>query len=84
MDPDLNIVKRIGYAPSGKPLRLDSIRSYQRLKDPLSGEYVYHYKEVIEQEAEEGTKMMVRYDDVVLAPLDPSIFTKSWLEARSR
>lgn len=84
IDPDLNIVKRIGYAPSGKPLRTDLIRGYQRIKDPLTNEYVYHYKEVLEEEAEEGSRVMVRYDEVVLAPLDPNIFTKSWLESRSR
>lgn len=84
VDPDLNIVKRIGYAPSGKPLRTDIIRGYQRIKDPLTNEYVYHYKEVLEEEAEEGSRVLVRYDEVVLAPLDPSIFTKSWLESRSR
>lgn len=84
VDPDLNIVKRIGYAPSGRVLRTDFIRSYQRLKDPVSGENVYHYKEVLEIEEEEGTQMLVRYDEVVLAPVDPNIFTKSWLEARSR
>ena len=45
---------------------------------------MYHYKEVLEEEAEEGSRVMVRYDEVVLAPLDPNIFTKSWLESRSR
>lgn len=84
IDPDLNIVKRIGYAPSGRPLRTDYIRSYQRLKDPATGEFVYHYKEVLEEEAEEGSRMLVRYDEVTLAPLDPNIFTKSWLETRAR
>ena len=57
VDPDLNIVKRIGYAPSGKPLRTDIIRGYQRIKDLLTNEYVYHYKEVLEEEAEEGSRV---------------------------
>ncbi|HEX5744907.1 MAG TPA: outer membrane lipoprotein-sorting protein [Archangium sp.] len=84
VDPDNNLVKRIGYAPSGKTLRTDTIRAYQRIKDPESGQQVYHYKEVIEEEAESGMKMVVRYEDVQLAPLDANIFTKSWLEARAR
>lgn len=84
VDPDGNIVKRIGYSPSGKVLRTDLIRSYQRVKDPASGELVYHYKEVLEFEEEEGTKMVVHYDEVELAPLSPNIFTKAWLEKRNR
>ncbi|WP_257454349.1 outer membrane lipoprotein-sorting protein [Archangium lipolyticum] len=84
VDPDNNIVKRIGYSPSGRVLRTDIIRSYQRLKDPSSGELVYHYKEVLEFEEEEGTKIVVHYDDVELAPLSPNIFTKAWLEGRNR
>ncbi|WP_375771705.1 outer membrane lipoprotein-sorting protein [Archangium gephyra] len=84
VDPDYNVVKRIGYAPSGKTLRTDLIRGYQRIKDPISGQSVLHYKEVLEVEEEEGTQLVVRYEDVQLAPLDPNIFTKSWLEGRSR
>lgn len=84
VDPDHNIVKRIGYAPSGRVLRTDIVRSYQRLKDPVSGETVYHYKEVLEFEEEEGTKMVVQYANVELAPLSPNIFTKAWLEGRNR
>ena len=79
VDPDHNIVKRIGYSPSGRVLRTDIIRSYQRLKDPASGEYVYHFKEVLEFEEEEGTKIIVDYGGVELAPLSPNIFTKAWL-----
>jgi outer membrane lipoprotein-sorting protein len=84
VDPDKHIVKRVGMAPSGKVLRTDLIRGYQRIKDPVSGESVFHYKEVIETEEESGMKMVVRYEDVQLAPLDANIFTKSWLESRTR
>ncbi|MFY0524865.1 outer membrane lipoprotein-sorting protein [Archangium gephyra] len=84
VDSDLNIVKRVGYAPSGRTLRSDYIRSYQRLKDPVSGEIVYHYKEVLEVEEEEGTQMLLKYDEVVLQPLSPNMFTKSFLEQRAR
>jgi hypothetical protein len=84
VDPDYNIVKRVGYAPSGKVLRTDIIRSYQRIKDPVSNQLVYHYKEVLEFEEEEGTRLEVKYEEVQLSPLDPNIFTKSWLEGRLR
>jgi hypothetical protein len=84
VDPDYNIVKRIGYAPSGKVLRTDLVRGYQRVKDPLSNRLVYHYSEVLEMESEEGTRLVVRYEDVELAPLSPNIFTKTWIESRSR
>jgi hypothetical protein len=84
VDPDYNIVKRVGLAPSGKTLRTDIIRSYQRIKDPLNNQLVYHLKEVLEFEEEEGTRLEVKYEEVQLAPLDPNIFTKSWLEGRLR
>jgi hypothetical protein len=84
VDADHNIVKRTGHAPSGKVLRTDLIRGYQRLKDPVSGNHVLHYKEVLEMEAEGGTRLVVLYEDVELAPLSPNIFTKAWVEGRSR
>ncbi|MFY0565154.1 outer membrane lipoprotein-sorting protein [Archangium lansingense] len=84
LDADNNIVKRVGYAPSGRTLRTDVVRGYQRLKDPVSGESVLHYREVLELEEEEGTQIIVRYEDVQLAPLDANIFTKTWLEGRLR
>jgi len=84
VDPGKLIVKRVGLAPSGKVLHTDIIRGYQRIKDPVSGEQVFHYREVIEAEQESGMKTVVRYEDVQLAPLDANIFTKSWLESRTR
>ena len=84
LDKDLHIVKRIGYAPSGRVLRTDIVRGYQRVKDPVSKNSVLHYREVYEREESEGREMLVRYEDVHLAPLDPNIFTKSWLEGRMR
>lgn len=84
VDSDHNIVKRVGMAPSGKTLRTDIIRSYQRVKDPVSGDLVYHYREVLEFEEEEGTRLEVKYEAIELAPLDANIFTKSWLEGRLR
>lgn len=84
VDPDFNIVKRIGYAPSGRALRTDIIRSYQPIQDPVAGKKVYPYKEVLEVEEVAGSQYTVRYDDVELAPLSPNIFTKTWLEGRIR
>jgi hypothetical protein len=84
VDPGFNIVKRIGYAPSGRVLRTDVIRSYQPIKDPVAGKMAYPYKEVLEVEEVAGSQYTVRYDDVVLAPLSPNIFTKTWLEGRVR
>ena len=84
VDKDLNIVKRVGYAPSGRVLRTDIVRGYQRIKDPATQKYVYHYREVLELEEEEGTQLVVRYEDVQLAPLNPNVFTKRWLEGRLR
>ncbi|MCP3170181.1 outer membrane lipoprotein-sorting protein [Myxococcus qinghaiensis] len=84
VDPAFNIVKRIGYAPSGRVLRTDVIRSYQPMKDPLAGKVVYPYKEVLEIEEASGSQFTVRYDDVTLKALNPNMFTKTWLEGRVR
>lgn len=84
VDPNFNIVKRIGYAPSGRVLRSDVIRSYQAIKDPLAAKVVYPYKEVLEVEESTGSQFTVRYDDVVLGALSPNMFTKTWLEGRVR
>ncbi|QSQ19554.1 outer membrane lipoprotein-sorting protein [Pyxidicoccus parkwayensis] len=85
VDPSYNIVKRSGYAPSGRVLRTDVIRSYQKLKDPGANQKeVYSIKEVLEVEEGEGTQLTVRYDEVELAPLSPNIFTKTWLEGKLR
>ncbi|MBJ6765524.1 outer membrane lipoprotein-sorting protein [Myxococcaceae bacterium JPH2] len=84
VDPQNNIVKRVGYAPSGKSLRTDIVRSYQRFKDPVSQQQVLHYREVLETDDQQGSQMLVRYEEVELAPLDANIFTKAWLESRMR
>jgi hypothetical protein len=82
VDPELKIVKRVGYGPSGKPLRTDIIRSYQKLKDPATGKEFLHWREVVERQEEVGTINVVRYEQVELAPLPPNIFTKAWVEGR--
>ncbi|WP_338869025.1 outer membrane lipoprotein-sorting protein [Myxococcus stipitatus] len=85
VDPDYNIVKRVGYAPSGRVLRTDIIRGYQKIKDPAADNRpVFLLREVLEVEEAEGTQLTVRYDEVELAPLSPNIFTKTWLESRFR
>ncbi|QSQ17762.1 outer membrane lipoprotein-sorting protein [Myxococcus landrumensis] len=84
VDPSFNIVKRVGYAPSGRVLRTDIIRSYQAVKDPAAGKVVYPYKEVLEVEEASGSQFTVRYDNVTLQPLSPNMFTKTWLEGRFR
>ncbi|AKF80241.1 outer membrane lipoprotein-sorting protein [Myxococcus fulvus] len=85
VDPDYNIVKRVGYAPSGRVLRTDVIRGYQKILDPAADNRpVYLMREVLEVEEAEGTQLTVRYDEIELAPLSPNIFTKTWLEGRFR
>lgn len=84
VDPDGNVVRRIGYAPSGRVLRADTIRGYQRLKDPSTGKYFFHLKEVVEEIEELGVTVIVRYDEVQLSPLQANMFTKAWFETRTR
>ncbi len=82
VDKDLKVVKRVGYAPSGKPLRTDLIRSYQTIRDPITGREVLHMRDVIERQEEQGVTNYLRYEDITLAPLPENMFTKSWFEGQ--
>ncbi len=83
VDQDNNVAKKVGYAPSGRVLRTDIVKSYGRTKEP-SGRVVTFPREVSEYAEEEGVEGVVRYEQVDLNPLTPNIFTKAWLESKSR
>ena len=81
----LNVLKRIDYAASGKKMRRALYPKWQTVFSPSKNTNVWFPKEIyIFDEIEKGNKTVVLIREVDLNPLPPNIFTKAWLESKSR
>lgn len=80
-----NMMKRQDFALSGKLMRTAYYPEWQKRFSPSKGTDVYFAKEIrIFDEVEKGDSTTVVVQEVDLATLDDSIFTKAWLESKSR
>ena len=80
-----NELKRQDFALSGKLMRTTYYPEWQKMHSETKNADVYFAKEVrIFDEVEKGNSTTVVIQEVDLAPLDDSIFTKAWLESKSR
>ena len=80
-----NTLKRQDFADSGRLMRTTYYPAWNKLKSESKGADVYFPKEIrIIDEVEKGTSTTVVIQEVDLKALDPNIFTKAWLEAKSR
>lgn len=80
-----NLLKQQEFALSGKLMRTSYYPKWNRMLSPSKGAEVYFPAEIrIYDEVEKGNQTTVVFRTVDLASLDDSIFTKAWLEARSR
>lgn len=80
-----NVLKRQEYALSGKLMRTTYYPKWDKVFSKSKGAEVYVPAEIrIFDEVEKGNTTTVLMRQVDLDPLDDSIFTKAWLEARSR
>ena len=80
-----NLVKRQDLALSGKLMRTTYYPRWQKLFSAQKKSEVYVPGEIrIFDEVEKGNATTVVFRSVELKPLSDSIFTKAWLEARSR
>lgn len=80
-----NVLKRQDYALSGKLMRTTYYPEYVKQRSPSKGADVYTPKEIrIFDEVEKGKNTTIVLQNVDLNSLDDSIFTKAWLEAKSR
>ena len=80
-----NLVKRQDLALSGKLMRTTYYPRWQKLFSAQKKAEVYVPGEIrIFDEVEKGNATTVIFRSVELKPLSDSIFTKAWLEARSR
>ncbi len=80
-----NTLKRQDFADSGRLMRTTYYPAWNKMKSETKGADVYFPKEIrIIDEVEKGTSTTVVIQEVDLKALDPNIFTKAWLEAKSR
>ncbi len=80
-----NVLKRQDLALSGKLMRTTYYPEWQKLFSASKGTDVYFPKEIrIFDEVEKGNQTTVVIQEVDLSTLDDSIFTKAWLESKSR
>ena len=80
-----NILKTQDRALSGKLMRTSYYPKWQRFHSKSKGADVYFPKRIhIFDEVEKENQTQVIFKDVDLSPLPRNIFTKAWLESRSR
>ena len=80
-----NALKRQDFALSGRLMRTQYTPSWQKLYSESKGADVYFPKEIrIFDEIEAGTSTTVVFQDVDLSVLEESLFTKAWMESKSR
>jgi hypothetical protein len=80
-----NVLKQQEFALSGRLMRTTYYPKWRRIKSEAKGDWVYFPKEIrIFDEVEKGNRTIVIFRDVDLKPLPENIFTKAWLESKSR
>lgn len=80
-----NILKRQDFAESGRLMRTTYYPEWQKVYSQSKGADIYFAKEVrILDEVEKGNTTTVVIQEVDLRTLEDSIFTKAWLESKSR
>jgi hypothetical protein len=80
-----NELKRQDFALSGKLMRTTYYPEWQKMHSETKNADVYFAKEIrIFDEIEKGNSTTIVIQEVDLSALDDSIFTKAWLESKSR
>ena len=81
----LNTLKRQDFAMSGRLMRTTYYPLWNKLFSESKGEHVYFPKEIrIYDEIQKENKTTIVIQEVDLTSQDDSIFTKAWIESRSR
>ncbi|MFH0902276.1 MAG: outer membrane lipoprotein-sorting protein [Pseudomonadota bacterium] len=80
-----NLLKQQEYALSGKLMRTSYYPKWEKMFSPSKGANIYFPKEIrIFDEVEKGNRTTILMQEVDLGKLEANIFTKAWLESRSR
>ncbi len=83
--PTKNVLKRQDFALSGKLMRTSFYPQWLKKYSESKGADIYYPKEIrIYDEVEKGNQTTIVLQEVDLKSVDPSIFTKAWLESKSR
>jgi len=80
-----NMVKIQELALSGKLMRTIYYPKWEKIPSESKGEDVYFPRQIrIYDEVEKGNQTTVALQQIDLSTLDPNLFTKAWLESKSR
>ncbi len=80
-----NVLKQQEFAASGKLMRTTYTPKWKKLFSESKGEDVWHPSEIrIYDEVEKDNSTLIVIKSVDLRPLPANIFTKAWLESKSR
>ncbi|MEQ8277424.1 MAG: outer membrane lipoprotein-sorting protein [Deltaproteobacteria bacterium] len=80
-----NMLKRQDFALSGRLMRTTYYPKWKKVFSESKGSEVYYPEQIrIFDEVEKGNKTTVVITSVDLKSLDANIFTKAWLESKSR
>lgn len=80
-----NVLKQQEFALSGRLMRTTYYPKWRKIESKEKGGWVYFPKEIrIYDEVEKGNRTIIVFRDVDLKPLPDNIFTKAWLESKSR
>ncbi len=81
----LNILKRQDFALSGKLMRTSYYPKWKKIySESKKGEVWYPEEMRFFDEIEKGNSTLILIQEIDLRALDPNIFTKAWLESKSR
>jgi len=79
-----NILKRLEFALSGKLMRRSLYPKWLKITDPKGKEVWYAEQMYFYDEVEKGNESVVKIKSVDLSALPANMFTKAWLESKSR
>jgi outer membrane lipoprotein-sorting protein len=81
----LNVLKRQELALSGRLMRTVYQPRWRKIFSQSKGAEVWYPEEIrIFDEIEKGNSTLILIKEIDLRRLDPNLFTKAWLESRSR
>ncbi|MFT7582952.1 MAG: hypothetical protein ACI9MR_004638 [Myxococcota bacterium] len=80
-----NVLKSQEFALSGRTMRTSYYPKWHKVMSETKGAEVWFPKDMrFYDEVEKGNSSVVKIDKIDLSPLDKNIFTKAWLESKSR
>ena len=84
-ESSLNILKRQDFALSGRLMRTTYYPKWNKIySESKKGEVWYPGEMRLFDEIEKGNSTLILIQEIDLRSLDPNIFTKAWLESKSR